>query len=76
MGCVQSQSDGSTKGKGGGGRDGAMIGDNNSQGGAGGVTAVLDPRLPLNARQKYSMLASWKGISRALEPTGVYMFIK
>jgi hypothetical protein len=22
------------------------------------------------------MLASWKGISRALEPTGVYMFIK
>jgi hypothetical protein len=35
-----------------------------------------DPRLPLTAKQKYSMLASWKGISRAMEPTGVYMFIK
>ena len=39
-------------------------------------SAALDPRLPLTARQKYSMVASWKGISRALEPTGVYMFIK
>lgn len=35
-----------------------------------------DPRLPLTARQKYSMVASWKGISRAMEPTGVNMFIK
>uniref|UniRef100_A0A146LSE7 Neuroglobin n=2 Tax=Lygus hesperus TaxID=30085 RepID=A0A146LSE7_LYGHE len=38
--------------------------------------AALDPRLPLTAKQKYSMLASWKGISRAMEPTGIYMFIK
>uniref|UniRef100_A0A1B6ELW5 Globin domain-containing protein n=2 Tax=Cicadellinae TaxID=33370 RepID=A0A1B6ELW5_9HEMI len=38
--------------------------------------APPDPRLPLTAKQKYSMLASWKGISRAMEPTGVYMFIK
>lgn len=35
-----------------------------------------DPRLPLNAKQKYSMLASWKGIARAMGPTGIYMFIK
>lgn len=35
-----------------------------------------DPRLPLTAKQKYSMIASWKGISRAMEPTGVFMFIK
>lgn len=72
MGCVQSQSDGTGKDK---GADGRVIGDNNGPGGGGGA-AALDPRLPLNARQKYSMLASWKGISRALEPTGVYMFIK
>lgn len=38
--------------------------------------APTDPRLPLTAKQKYSMLASWRGISRAMEPTGVYMFIK
>lgn len=38
--------------------------------------AAVDPRLPLTAKQKYSMLASWKGISRAMEPTGVLMFIK
>lgn len=35
-----------------------------------------DPRLPLTAKQKYSMIASWKGIARAMGPTGVYMFIK
>uniref|UniRef100_A0A6B2E8W4 Putative hemoglobin-like flavoprotein n=1 Tax=Phlebotomus kandelakii TaxID=1109342 RepID=A0A6B2E8W4_9DIPT len=38
--------------------------------------ASMDSRLPLTAKQKYSMLASWKGISRAMEPTGVCMFIK
>ena len=71
MGCVQSQSNGqAAKDKG----TPSVINDNNGQGGASAVQ--LDPRLPLNARQKYSMLASWKGISRALEPTGVYMFIK
>jgi hypothetical protein len=37
---------------------------------------VLKKVLPLTAKQKYSMMASWKGISRAMEPTGVYMFIK
>lgn len=35
-----------------------------------------DPRLPLTARQKYTMIASWKGISRAMQPTGVNMFIE
>ncbi|CRL05080.1 CLUMA_CG018242, isoform A [Clunio marinus] len=38
--------------------------------------AAPDPRLPLTARQKYSMVASWKGISRAMETTGINMFIK
>lgn len=38
--------------------------------------AAPDPRLPLSARQKYTMLASWKGISRAMQPTGICMFIK
>ncbi|XP_050294662.1 neuroglobin-like isoform X2 [Anthonomus grandis grandis] len=36
----------------------------------------VDPRLPLTAKQKYSMMASWKGISRAMESTGVCMFLK
>jgi hypothetical protein len=74
MGCVQSQSNGQPAAKDKGGAAGGVINDNNGQGGASAV--IVDPRLPLNARQKYSMLASWKGISRALEPTGVYMFIK
>lgn len=38
--------------------------------------APTDPRLPLTAKQKYSMLASWKGIARAMEPTGVHMFMR
>lgn len=37
---------------------------------------ALDPRLPLTAKQKFNMVKSWKGISRALEPTGVYMFLQ
>lgn len=35
-----------------------------------------DSRLPLTAKQKYTMVASWKGISRAMETTGINMFIK
>lgn len=35
-----------------------------------------DPRLPLTARQKYTVIASWKGIARALQPTGINMFIE
>ncbi|KAL3265651.1 hypothetical protein HHI36_009856, partial [Cryptolaemus montrouzieri] len=35
----------------------------------------VDSRLPLTAKQKYSMLASWRGISRAMESTGVTMFL-
>ncbi|XP_004926839.1 neuroglobin-like [Bombyx mandarina] len=41
-----------------------------------GPPPATDPRLPLTAKQKYSMLASWKGISRAMEKTGICMFIK
>lgn len=37
---------------------------------------ATDPRLPLTAKQKYTMLASWKGINREMEATGVCMFIK
>lgn len=36
----------------------------------------VDPRLPLTARQKYSLVASWRAINRALEPTGIAMFLK
>lgn len=77
MGCVQSSSD-ERKDKA-SSRGGGVIGgaaDGNNAAGPGASNAVLDPRLPLNARQKYSMVASWKGIARALEPTGIYMFIK
>ncbi|RWS02919.1 neuroglobin-like protein [Dinothrombium tinctorium] len=35
-----------------------------------------DPRLPLTARQKFQITKSWKGIARAMEPTGINMFVK
>ena len=35
-----------------------------------------DPRLPLTVRQKFSISKSWKGINRAIEQTGVIMFLK
>lgn len=31
---------------------------------------------PLTAKQKYTVMASWRAVSRALEPTGVYMLIR
>lgn len=34
-----------------------------------------DPRLPLTAKQLFSIGKSWKGIARAMEPTGVAMFV-
>ncbi|XP_014225560.1 neuroglobin-like [Trichogramma pretiosum] len=37
---------------------------------------ATDPRLPLTARQKYILSASWKAIAKAIEPTGIYMFIR
>lgn len=37
---------------------------------------TTDPRLPLTARQKFTVMASWRAVGRALEPTGVYMFIR
>ena len=35
-----------------------------------------DPRLPLNVRQKFNISKSWKGIARAMEQTGITMFVK
>jgi hypothetical protein len=56
---------------------------NNSTGNGGNFDSIApgpppttDPRLPLTAKQKYSIVASWKGISRAMEQTGITMFIK
>lgn len=49
---------------------------NNNQALSDGPPPATDPRLPLTAKQKYSMLASWKGISRAMEKTGICMFVK
>lgn len=54
-------------------------GDKNNAGGPSGSSSVIpfaDPRIPMTAKQKYSILASWKGISRAIEPTGICMFVK
>ncbi|XP_043265042.1 globin-1-like [Colletes gigas] len=38
--------------------------------------AATDPRLPLTAKQKFTVMASWKAVFRALVPTGVFMFIR
>ncbi|XP_015916913.1 neuroglobin [Parasteatoda tepidariorum] len=35
-----------------------------------------DPRLPLTAKQLFNISKSWKGIARAMEPTGVIMFVR
>lgn len=37
---------------------------------------TVDPRLPLTAKQRYNISASWKGIRRAMAFTGVSMFVK
>jgi len=50
--------------------------DCNNPNAAAAPAPQTDPRLPLTAKQKYSMIASWKGISRAMETTGINMFVK
>lgn len=35
-----------------------------------------DPRHPLTARQIFSITKSWKAIARAMEPTGIEMFVR
>ncbi|CAB3255989.1 unnamed protein product [Arctia plantaginis] len=35
-----------------------------------------DPRSPLTTKQQYCILASWKGIFRQIEKTGIVLFIK
>lgn len=35
-----------------------------------------DPRSPLTAKQQYCMLASWKGVFRQVEKTGILLFVK
>lgn len=81
MGCAGSKEDE----EGGGGGGGRKAGTSSGAAGAGpavpGASSstsapASDPRIPMTAKQKYSIVASWKGIHRALEPTGVYMFVK
>jgi len=72
MGCTGSKDD-----RDGGGGGGPNKSDrNNTSGPSGSSSAYADPRIPMTAKQKYSIVASWKGISRAIEPTGVCMFVK
>ncbi|KAL0280694.1 UNVERIFIED_CONTAM: hypothetical protein PYX00_001913 [Menopon gallinae] len=72
MGCAKStQNGGGDNGGGkGAGRDKKRQNEDNPP------QPQSDPRLPLTAKQKYSLVASWKGISRAMEPTGICMFLK
>jgi len=73
MGCAGSKEEEDVGGGGGGkGRGGG--GDPAAAGGPSVPNA--DPRIPMTAKQKYSLVASWKGIHRALEPTGILMFVK
>lgn len=77
MGCRGSkEEDEGTGGKNGGT---SSSGAGASGGGGAGTSAAVpasDPRIPMTAKQKYSLVASWKGIHRALEPTGILMFVK
>ncbi|XP_014670957.1 PREDICTED: globin-3-like [Priapulus caudatus] len=65
MGCATSASPGNRSG---------------AQSTNGSVDAPLpepvDPRLPLTARQRFSIQKSWKAIARNMETTGVTMFVK
>lgn len=71
MGCT-----GSKESDGGGSSEAAKGAGGNAAGGASAAVPNADPRIPMTAKQKYSIVASWKGIHRALEPTGINMFVK
>ena len=73
MGCRGSKEDGDEGGTG-VGKNGES--KNNPGGPSGTTLASVDQRIPMTAKQKYSIVASWKGIHRAMEPTGIFMFVK
>ncbi|GFT74740.1 neuroglobin [Nephila pilipes] len=50
--------------------------DLNHAGDAPGAPPAQDPRIPLTVRQKFSISKSWKAIARAMDQTGVAMFVK
>ncbi|KAK0410295.1 hypothetical protein QR680_005049 [Steinernema hermaphroditum] len=39
-------------------------------------TSAVDPRIPLTERQKFLLVANWKGISRKATETGATMFVQ
>uniref|UniRef100_A0A914VJJ8 Globin family profile domain-containing protein n=1 Tax=Plectus sambesii TaxID=2011161 RepID=A0A914VJJ8_9BILA len=41
-----------------------------------GAVKPDDPRIPLNTRQKFTLVKNWKGISRQATETGANMFVK
>ncbi|GFV16636.1 GLOBIN domain-containing protein [Trichonephila clavipes] len=49
--------------------------DLNHAGEAPGAPPAQDPRIPLTVRQKFSISKSWKAIARAMDQTGVAMFV-
>ncbi|CAL1281726.1 unnamed protein product [Larinioides sclopetarius] len=50
--------------------------DLNHAGEAPAAPPPQDPRIPLTVRQKFSISKSWKAIARAMDTTGVAMFVK
>ncbi|ODM93481.1 hypothetical protein Ocin01_13200 [Orchesella cincta] len=81
MGCTGSkESDSGEPGTGKGSTTPATAANANAAATTGGASGSgvpnADPRIPMTAKQKYSIVASWKGIHRALEPTGILMFVK
>ncbi len=76
MGCRGSKEDDDAGGgSGGAGKNGGASSSAGAAGPSAGVP-LADPRIPMTAKQKYSLVASWKAIHRALETTGVLMFVK
>lgn len=66
MGCTGSkeESDGGGSGGAAKGSGAAAATTAGANAGGGGGVPNADPRIPMTAKQKYSIVASWKGIHR------------
>ncbi|XP_055335102.1 globin-3-like [Paramacrobiotus metropolitanus] len=72
MGSKPSKSASKSKDK----KDSKSGGGANSQLPAPAAVPALDPRFPLSARDKFSLVKSWKNVNRNLDTTGKEMMIK
>jgi hypothetical protein len=77
MGCIRDKPAQKAENGGGPSQGGGTVKSKDSDGKvANFANVVIDDRIPLSARQCFSLVQSWKAIKRNMSQTGVEMFVR